>query len=64
MSHTELEDRLSADMREVICQLFQDHVDLRASTKSAWTASSAPRALPTAPSRTAMSGLWPPSLAR
>jgi hypothetical protein len=30
MTHGELEDRLSADMREVICQLFQDHVDLRA----------------------------------
>ena len=30
MTHGELEDRLSADMREVICQLFQDHMDLRA----------------------------------
>jgi hypothetical protein len=30
MTRAELEDRLSADMREVICQLFQDHVDLRA----------------------------------
>lgn len=30
MAHAELEDRLCSDMREVICQLFQDHVDLRA----------------------------------
>jgi hypothetical protein len=30
LAHAELEDRLSADMREVICQLFQDHLDLRA----------------------------------
>jgi hypothetical protein len=30
LAHAELEDRLCSDMREVICQLFQDHVDLRA----------------------------------
>jgi hypothetical protein len=30
MAHAELEDHLGSDMREVICQLFQDHVDLRA----------------------------------
>ena len=30
MTHAELEDRLSADAREVFRQLFQDHVDLRA----------------------------------
>jgi hypothetical protein len=30
MSHAELEDGLGANMREVFCQLFQDHVDLRA----------------------------------
>ena len=30
MTHAELEDRLGTDMREVICQLFQDNVDLRA----------------------------------
>lgn len=30
MTHAELEDRLSADMREVIRRLFQDHVELRA----------------------------------
>jgi hypothetical protein len=30
LTHAELEDRLSVDMRGVICQLFQDHVDLRA----------------------------------
>ena len=29
MTHAELEERLSTDMRAVICQLFQDHVDLR-----------------------------------
>jgi hypothetical protein len=30
LAHAELEERLSADMREVVRQLFQDHLDLRA----------------------------------
>ena len=30
LTHAELEDHLSTDMRVVICQLFQDHLDLRA----------------------------------
>lgn len=30
MTHAELEDRLSADARELFRQLFQDHLDLRA----------------------------------
>ncbi len=30
MAHAELEDRLSADAREVFRQLFQEHLDLRA----------------------------------
>ncbi len=30
LTHAELESRLSADMREVIRQLYQDHLDLRA----------------------------------
>jgi hypothetical protein len=29
MTHAELEDRLSLDMREVVRQLYQDHLDLR-----------------------------------
>jgi hypothetical protein len=29
MTHAELEDRLSVDMREVVRQLYQDHLDLR-----------------------------------
>jgi hypothetical protein len=30
LEHAELEARLAADMREVIRQLYQDHLDLRA----------------------------------
>ncbi len=29
MTHAELEDRLSTDMREALRQLYQDHLDLR-----------------------------------
>jgi hypothetical protein len=29
MTHAELEDRLSTDMREAVRQLYQDHLDLR-----------------------------------
>jgi len=58
LTHAELEEQLASQGRELLRQLYQDHLNRAASTRSASARSPTPRGLPAAASRPVMAGPW------